>query len=106
MTAGLGASLLTQPGGVYALWGYLPKYKKLEFGLRFFCFSLTFNKAAVNFLEEMNVPAYKIASLEITDILLIQYLALKGKPVFISTGIATVVEIEKAVNAFREVGNE
>ncbi len=70
------------------------------------CFSTPFDKTAVDFLEEMDVPAYKVASLEITDIPLIEYIASKGKPVIISTGVGTLSDIEQAVNTCRRMGND
>lgn len=68
-------------------------------------FSSPFDKTAVDFLEQFNPSAYKIASFEITDYELIRYTASKMKPIIISTGIATIDEIQDAVDICREVGN-
>ncbi len=69
-------------------------------------FSTPFDKSAVDFLEQFNPSAYKIASFEITDYELVRYTASKGKPIIISTGVATIDEIQDVVDICRSVGNE
>ena len=90
----------------YTPWEWQPKLKEIanEMGLDFF--SSPFDGTSVDFLEEMNVPAYKIASFEITDIPLIKKIASLGKPVIISTGIAKLSDIELALETCRQAGNE
>ena len=69
------------------------------------CFSTPFDNTAVEFLETLDNPIYKIASFEITDIPLIEYIASKGKPIILSTGIATMEDIELAIQTIRNQGN-
>jgi pseudaminic acid synthase len=90
----------------YTPWEWQPEMKKVAAELGLICFSSPFDKTAVDFLEEMGVPAFKVASFEITDIPLIEYIASKGKPVIISTGIAHFSDIEEAVAVCRRTGNE
>lgn len=89
----------------YTPWDWQPKLQKIAEDLGLIFFSSPFDKTAVDFLERMNVPAYKIASFEITDIPLIEYAASKGKPIIISTGIAEFEDIKLAVDTCRKAGN-
>ena len=69
------------------------------------CFSSPFDNTAVDLLENLGNPIYKVASFEITDIPLISYMASKGKPMIISTGIASLEDIELAIKTCKEQGN-
>lgn len=89
----------------YTPWEWQPKLKNIAEEEGLICFSSPFDKSAVDFLEKMNVLAYKIASFEITDIPFVEYVASKRKPVIISTGIAKLGDIQEALNACRKVGN-
>ena len=88
----------------YTPWEWQPKLKKVASDLGLTLFSTPFDKTAVDFLEKMSVPAYKIASLEIVDIPLIEYIASKRKPLIISTGMATPGEINEAVKTAKKAG--
>jgi len=90
----------------YMPWDWQPKLKKVAEDLGLIVFSSPFDKTSVDFLEDMDVPAYKIASFEITDIPLIEYVASKGKPIIISTGIASLEDIELAVKSCLDAGND
>lgn len=90
----------------YTPWDWQPDLKKHAEDLGMVCFSSPFDNTAVDFLEKMNVSAYKLASFEITDIPLIKYMASKKKPMVMSTGIAEVNDIEEALQACRDVGND
>lgn len=89
----------------YTPWEWQPKLKKIADDLGIILFSSPFDKSSVDFLEKMDVPAYKIASFEITDIPLIEYVASKGKPVILSTGIAELDDIKEAIDACKRQGN-
>jgi N-acetylneuraminate synthase len=85
-------------------WEWQPKLKKLADDLGVDLFSSPFDFTATDFLDDMDVPAFKVASFESIDPPLVSYIASKGKPVFMSTGMASLSQIDKAVTAAREAG--
>ncbi len=88
----------------YTPWEWQPKLKEIAEDLGLDLFSSPFDATAVDFLEKMDVPAYKIASFELVDLPLIRRVARTGKPVIMSTGMATLAEIDEAVRTAREAG--
>lgn len=99
-----GRNLYDLYGEAYTPWEWQPKLKKIANDLGLDLFSTAFDPSAVDFLEEMGVPLHKVASFEIVDIPLIGHMARTGKPMIISTGMATLGEIEDAVQAARNAG--
>ena len=89
----------------YTPWEWQKELKDYadEIGMDFL--STPFDKTSVDFLESIGVEAYKIASFELVDIPLIKYIASKNKPIIMSTGMASLAEIEEAVNAIKSCGN-
>ena len=87
-------------------WDWQPKLKKVAEDLGLIVFSSPFDETSVDFLEDMDMGAYKIASFEITDIPLIEYVASKNKPVIISTGIASKEDIDLAIKTCKDAGND
>lgn len=89
----------------YTPWEWHPELMKLAGELGMECFSSPFDATAVDFMEKLDMPAYKVASFEINDIPLIRKIAAIGKPVIFATGIAYLEDIERAVNVCKEEGN-
>lgn len=87
-------------------WEWLPRLQKVcnDLGMDFF--SSPFDHTAVDFLEKMDVPLYKIASFELVDIPLLKRIARTGKPIIMSTGMAAADEIDEALQTIRAVGND
>jgi N-acetylneuraminate synthase len=88
----------------YTPWDWHAKLKEVASRLRMALFSTPFDATAVDFLERLRVPAYKIASFEAIDLPLLRLVAATGKPVIMSTGMATLSEIDEAVRTLRESG--
>ena len=89
----------------YTPWEWQPEIKRVAESLGMFCFSSPFDQTAVDFLDDMGVPLFKIASFELIDLPLIRYAAQKGKPLFMSTGMASFEEITEAVKEAESVDN-
>ena len=85
-------------------WEWQPRLKQVAEDCGLQLFSSPFDDTAVDFLERMSVPAYKVASFELVDMGLIQKMASTGKPLIISTGMATVEEVDEALGAARQAG--
>lgn len=91
-------------GEAHSPWEWQPKLKEIAGRLGLDLFSTPFDPTAVDFLEKMQVPAHKVASFELVDLPLLAKIGATGKPVIISTGMASLAEIDEAVRAVREAG--
>jgi pseudaminic acid synthase len=100
-----GKKLHTLYQEAYTPWEWHEELYRVSMEEGLICFSSPFDKTAVDLLESLDSPAYKIASFEITDIPLIEYVASKKKPIIISTGIAEIKDIELALDACHRMGN-
>jgi N-acetylneuraminate synthase len=99
-----GRSLSDLYAEAFLPWDWQPRLKQIAESLGLACFSSPFDSTAVDLLESMDVPAYKIASFELVDLPLIERVARTGKPLIMSTGMATLAEIGEAVQTARAVG--
>jgi pseudaminic acid synthase len=90
----------------YTPWEWQPRLQEVARECGITLFSTPFDATAVDFLEGMQVPAHKIASFEVVDLALIERIARTGKPIIMSTGMATLTEIDEAVATIRSTGNE
>ncbi|MBI5252667.1 MAG: pseudaminic acid synthase [Desulfomonile tiedjei] len=87
-------------------WEWHSELKRVADELGLIFFSTPFDETAVDFLEELGVPGYKVASFEVVDLPLLDKIAKTGKPIIMSTGMATLGEIEAAVRTIRATGND
>lgn len=101
-----GRSLYDLYQEAFTPWEWHKELKEYAESLGLIFFSTPFDKTAVDLLEEINVPIYKIASFEIQDLPLIEYVASKGKPIIMSIGIAALGDIYDAIEVCKKVGNE
>ncbi len=100
-----GISLYELYQKAYTPWEWQSELKKIADDLGIVFFSTPFDKSAVDFLEKLDVSLYKVASFEIIDIPLLKYVASTKKPIFLSTGMSSLSEIDEAVQAIRGEGN-
>ena len=103
-TVWAGRNLYDLYGEAYTPWEWQPKLKEVANNLGMDLFSSPFDHTAVDFLQEMQAPAYKIASFEVVDLPLVRRVAQTGKPIIMSTGMATLAEIDEAVRTARDAG--
>jgi N-acetylneuraminate synthase len=101
-----GYTLYRLYGEAYTPWEWQPRLKEIANSLGLDLFSTPFDASAVDFLEQMDVPAYKIASFENIDLPLLRKVASTRKPVIMSTGMATLAEVDEAVRTLREASGE
>lgn len=90
----------------YTPWSWFRRLKNVADDLGILFFSTVFDKTAVDFLEELDIPVHKIASFELVDLPLIEYVAKTKKPLILSTGMATIKDIFKAINTARNAGTK
>jgi N-acetylneuraminate synthase len=99
-----GKTLHALYGEAYMPWEWQPRLKVLAESIGLHCFSSPFDPTAVEFLEEIDVQAFKVASFELVDLPLVRLMAATGKPLIMSTGMADEAEIDEAVAAATEAG--
>ena len=90
----------------YMPWEWQPKLKEIANNKGLACFSSPFDPTSVDFLESMNMPAYKVASSEVCDLPLLRKIAKTNKPIILSTGMATFAEIDSALSTLKNAGND